>query len=93
MTDDAEDNIERLGDYIAYDLHRPDVARAYVERILGETKERLSYLPDRFKIVYEDPDHSRQIRRIQTDNHFVYYRIDEDAAVVYVLNIVYSRRD
>jgi len=93
MTDDADENIEQLGDYIAYDLHSPDVAQAYVEKILGEIKERLSYLPERFILAYDEPDHSRQIRRMQIDNHFAYYRIDEDAAVVYVLNIVYNRRD
>ena len=47
----------------------------------------------RYKPVDDEPWHSRGIRRIMANNFFVYYRIDEDRKQVFVLNVIYARRD
>jgi len=43
--------------------------------------------------VLDEPWRSRGIRRIITGNFYVYYRIDSETRRVYVLNIIYSKRD
>lgn len=53
----------------------------------------LSELPARYKPVDDEPWHSRGIRRIIVNNFFVYYRIDEEGRRVYILNVIYARRD
>ena len=45
------------------------------------------------KPIDEEPWHSRGIRRIVAENFLVYYRIDEQAMRVYVLNVIYTKRD
>ena len=53
----------------------------------------LKKLPARIAPVNEEPWHSRGIRFLIVKNFYVYYRIDEDAKKVYVLNVVYNKRD
>ena len=68
----------------------PDAEEDLVElREIGS----LSELPARYKPVDDEPWHSRGIRRIIVNNFFVYYRIDEEGRRVYMLNVIYARRD
>ena len=46
-----------------------------------------------FKLVDDEPWHSRGIRRMRVRNFFVYYRVDDSANMVYILNIIYAKRD
>jgi toxin ParE1/3/4 len=92
MTDDAVSDLLELRDYIAGVLLAPDTALSYIRSIRKEIST-LSALPGRVKPVDEEPWHPRGIRRITANNFYVYYRIDENAKLVYVLNIIYSRRD
>lgn len=50
-------------------------------------------LPARNRLMDEEPWKSRGIRRLLVRNYFIYYRIDEDAGRVYVLNVIFARRD
>jgi toxin ParE1/3/4 len=43
--------------------------------------------------VDQEPWHSRGVRKIIVKNFYVYYRIDEPAGAVFVLNVIYARRD
>ena len=49
--------------------------------------------PARNRLMDEEPWKSRGIRRLLVRNYFIYYRIDEDAGRVYVLNVIFARRD
>ena len=50
-------------------------------------------MPERIKPVDDEPWHSRRLRKIITDNFYVYFRIAEDEKRVYILNVIYSKRD
>ena len=50
-------------------------------------------MPARNKCVDQEPWCSRGVRKIIVKNFYVYYRIDEQAETVYVLNVIYARRD
>ena len=41
----------------------------------------------------DEPWKSRGVRRLLCKNFYVYYRIDETAKTVYILNVVYNKRD
>ena len=92
LTPDAEEDLFELRNYIADVLLARDTARNYIRTIRKEIGS-LSELPARYKPVDDEPWHSRGIRRIMANNFFVYYRIDEDRKQVFVLNVIYARRD
>lgn len=92
LTPDAEEDLVELRNYIADVLLARDTARNYIRTIRKEIGS-LSELPARYKPVDDEPWHSRGIRRIIVNNFFVYYRIDEGHKRVYILNVIYARRD
>ena len=92
ITPDAEEDLFELRNYIADVLLARDTARYYIRTIRKEIAT-LSEMPARYKPVDDEPWHSRGIRRIMANNFFVYYRIDEDRKQVFVLNVIYARRD
>ena len=70
----------------------PDTARDYLREIMRAIAA-LAELPERYKLVDEEPWHSRGVRKIIANNFFVYYRIDDAAKRVYIMNVIYRRRD
>ena len=92
VTPDANDDLAKLRFYIAYILLVPDAALRLIRVIRNEIAS-LKKLPARIVPVNEEPWHSRGIRFLIVKNFYVYYRIDEEAKKVYVLNVVYNKRD
>ena len=92
VTPDAEDDLFDLRNYITGVLLARDTAVSYIRTIRKEIAS-LSTMPTRYKPVDEEPWHSRGIRKTIANNFFVYYRIDEENRRVYILNVIYARRD
>ena len=92
MTPDAIDDMTDLRNYIADVLGTPKTAFAYI-RTVREEIGSLTEMPARYKPVDDEPWHSRGVRRFLVKNSFVYYRIDESARKVYIMNVIYARRD
>ena len=92
ITPDAEEDLVELRNYIADVLLARDTARNYIRTIRKEIGS-LSEMPARYKPVGDEPWHSRGIRRIMANNFFVYYRVDEDRKQVFIMNVIYARRD
>lgn len=92
MTDDATADLIELRDYIAEVLLAPETALSYIRAIRAEIST-LSEMPARIRTVDDEPWHSRGIRRIIAKNFYVYYRIDESSKRIYILNIIYNKRD
>ena len=92
MTPDAADDLIRLRDYIAAALLAPDTARAYLRMLRTEIK-KLTSMPKRSKCLDDKPWHSLGIRKLIVKNFVIYYRVEEFTMRVYILNIIYARRD
>ena len=92
MTPDATKDLYELRNYISDDLLAPDIALSYVRAIRGEIST-LAEMPSRTPLVGEEPWHSRGVRKIIVKNFYVYYRIDDERKMVYILNIIYSKLD
>lgn len=92
VTTDAITDLVELRNYIADVLLSPDIALKYVRMIRKEITS-LQTLPARAALVKTEPWHSRGLRYLIVKNFYVYYRIDEPARIVYVLNVIYNRRD
>ena len=92
ITLDAIRDLTELKDYIADVLFAPETALAYIQTIRREIGS-LARMPARHRCVDQEPWRSRGVRRIIVKSCYVYYRIDEQADTVYVLNVIYARRD
>ena len=92
VTPDAEADLSELRDYIANVLRSPETARSYLHHLRREIGS-LSEMPARIKAVDEEPWHSRGIRKLIVKNFLVYFRIVEEQKTVYILNVIYARRD
>lgn len=70
----------------------PEIALAYIQAI-HKAISKLGYSAVSVAIVRDEPWHSRGIRKIIAKNFYIYYRVDEHTKQVYILNIIYSKRD
>ena len=86
VTPDAEADLHEIRDYIAETLLAPDVALNYI-RVIRKEMEKLSYMAEALR--------RRNVsrRKIIAKNFYIYYRPDEVSGRVYVLNVIYAKRD
>ena len=86
ITDEAEDNLEVIGDQIAKD--NPDRAVTFV-RELRESCQGLAEVSERFRLVarYE----TKGVRRRLHGNYLIFYRVEPEQVVV--LNILHDAQD
>lgn len=92
ITPDAEADLLEIRDYIAYTLLVPDIAVDYIRAIRREI-EKLSYMAVSIAPVDQEPWHSRGVRKVIAKNFYIYYRPDESSGRVYVMNVIYAKRD
>ena len=92
ITPDAISNLIELKEYIANVLLAPDMAKNYIQHIRQEVST-LEQMPNRHILVQEEPWRSRGIRRMNVKNFIIYYRVDEAQMQVYILNVIYNKRD
>lgn len=92
ITPDAEEDLKEVREYITSTLHEPHIALRYIQSIRKEIA-KLSFLAKSIAPISEEPWHSRGLRKILAQNFFVYYRVDESLERVFVLNVVYAKRD
>ncbi len=92
ITSDAEKELNELDDYITFELHAPDTAVSYIAFIKKKLAS-LSDMPKRYKLVNDEPWHSRGVRRMNTKNFAVFYIVLEDYHEVYIQNVIYQKRD
>lgn len=92
ITPDAKSDIRNIRDYIAEKFFAPKTAKNYIHSIREEIA-KLNYVASVIAPVPEEPWHSRKIRRLSSKEFFIYYRIEESTDTVYILNIIYQKRD
>lgn len=92
ITPDAAEDLWELRNYIADVLLSPETALEYVRTVRQEIAG-LAQFPTRFKPMDVEPWHSRGVRKLLAKNFYVYYWIDEPRKRVYVMNVIYARRD
>lgn len=90
ITDEALADMEQLYNYIVYTLRAPENAIGQYNRIADEIL-KLDTLPERFRVMDSEPEHSKQIRRMLVDNYSVFYVIEMDRVIVTA--VLYSSSD
>ncbi len=92
LTEYAEGQLADITNYIAVTLASPVTAKKWLSNMRKQIRE-LSFMPQGVVLTDEEPWHSRGIHKLVVKNHLVYFWIDEDNSVVWIIAIVYGRMD
>jgi len=92
VTEQAEEDMEEIYQYIANSLQEPGIAWRQTERIRDKIAN-LSFMPERNPVIQEEPWKSREVRRVNVDNYAAFYVLDSKSATVAVIRILYAKRD
>ena len=87
ITDEALDDMEKIYEYIAFELLSPENAMGQYNRI-ADAILTLDSLPDRFALFESEPEHSWGMRRMVVDNYLVCYIVDP--GIVTVTDVLYG---
>ena len=71
ITCEALADMEQLYNHIAYVLLSPENAMGQYNRI-ADAILKLDEMPERFRIMDSEPEHSRGLRRMLVDNYSLY---------------------
>lgn len=91
-TEQAENDLRGIFEYIALYLFEPGVAKTQTKRIM-EAISKLNELPFRHRLFENEPWNSRGVRAMPVDNYLVFYLPVEDKKTVVVIRIMYGGRD
>lgn len=92
ITKQARDHLTDIRSYITNDLLAPDAAKNTIAALKKEIKS-LSQMPERIKLIEEEPWRSEGIHQMRVKNFYVYFWIDEINDKVQVTSIIYIARD
>ncbi len=92
LTRQAIEQIRETRDYIANFLSEPETAQRWMENLRREFA-KLYTMPLRFPLTEEEPWRTKGIRKMTVRNFLVYYNVDEDRETVWIIAVIYGRRD
>lgn len=90
ITDEALADMDGIYRYIAQMLNAPDNALGQYDRIADEILT-LNELPERYRVVDFEPEHSAGLRRMLVDSYSVFYVIRDNCVII--TNVLYSASD
>jgi len=91
-TEDAEQDLQSIYDYISDVLLEPITAQNQTDRIM-DAVDSLDHMPLRFRLYDNEPWRSKGLRVLPVDNYLVFYLPDESQEAVLIIRIMYGGRD
>lgn len=92
ITNDAKCDIDDIISYIANELKNPIAA----DNLLTEIElsfDTISYNPFAFPLCNDKRLRDGGYRKINVKNYIVFYRVDELNSIVYIMRVIYGRRN
>ena len=89
---EAQQDIREIVLYIARELAAPQAALDLEDEFAKEILS-LANMPERVRIVDEEPWREGEVRKIRVKNYYIYFVIDEEEAAVKILAVIYVGRD
>lgn len=91
-TDQAEQDLRSIYEYIALSLLVPETARKQTDRIM-DVIAKLNQMPFRHPLYEKEPWQSKGLRALPVDNYLVFYLPVESRETVAVIRIMYGGRN
>ena len=88
----AKKDLRNIFRYISEKLLSTQNAVGQTERIMTAIRS-LDTMPKRNRLYEKEPWHGRGLRFFPVDNYLVFYKVDEETEMVYVVRIMYGGRD
>ncbi len=88
----ADSDLVEIVDYISTELSNPSAALGFLDEVELQY-EHLRSNPRIFPVCLDSRLAEKEYRKVIVGNHLMLFRIDEEADTVYVLRVVYHRRD
>ena len=92
VTTQARHQLNDIRSYITYSLFAPDNARQFIDDLYAEMNA-LSEMPERVRLVDEEPWKSLGIRKKSYKNYFIYFLIIEEKKQVQIVAVIYAKMD
>lgn len=92
ITRQARAQLQEIRDYIATTFLELGTARRMVQLLRAEITS-LADMPERIKLIDEEPWRSYGFRKIRVKNYYVYFWINEDKKQVQVVAEIYVKRN
>ena len=84
ITDQANQDLRGIFEYIAYELQELQTAIGQLDRLEKEINS-LNQMPERYRIYDREPWRSRNLHIMPVDNYLVFYVPDNNAQTVSVV--------
>lgn len=92
ITEDAAEDLDEIVGYITNVLKNPIAANNFLTEI-EENYSVLSSAPESFAYCNDQRLRMLGYRKIPVKNYIVFYKTDNDAKIVYIMRIIYGRRE
>lgn len=89
---EAENDLDEIYEYIAYNLKAPKAAAHKTDSIMGEI-DKLDNMPMKFRVYDEEPWKSQQLRYFSVEKYNVFYMVEEESKEVNIIRIIYGGRN
>ena len=92
ITPEAQDDIRDVVLYIAKVLQAPASALKLKDSFMEEITS-LSHMPQRIRLIDEQPWRDSGVRKTRVKNYYIYFIIDEAEKAVKIIAVIYIGRD
>ncbi len=92
FTEKAEQDLEGILRYIAVELSNP-VAAQNLGRKIFEKIDIVRDFPDSGTLVDNELLSDKEVRKLLADNYVIYYKVYYDKKIIFVVRIVYGKRN
>ena len=88
----AQEDISNNTDYIAYEKKAPETA-IKLARGFRETISKLRFMPEQHELDEDEELAAKEIRKCYYKNYKIFYWIDKENGIVYVLRVLHMLVD
>lgn len=92
LTAKAEADLDEIVSYISVQLENPQAAAGFLNKLQDAIQETCSF-PESGSLVINEFLPYKDIRKILVGNYIMYYFPDVNAEMIYVLRVIYGRRN
>ncbi len=92
LTKRAESDLDGIVSYIAAELANPKAASDFVDKLQDNIEEARSF-PESGSLVNNEFLQIENVRKKLVGNYIMYYLPNEEEKVIYILRIVYGKRN
>ena len=92
LTKRAESDLDGIVSYIAVELANPQAASDFVDKLQDNIEEARAF-PESGSLVHNEILQVENVRKKLVGNYIMYYLPDTGEKIIYILRIVYGKRN